>query len=178
MIQMSLSLRSALILGAVLTAAVMLKRIRKQTVQIEHAMFWLLFSLLLVVLACCPFVIYLIAKPLGIISPANLVFAIIILILIVKMFQMTLEMSRMETKISELAQHIAIREARDREAAGAAAPADPYSDMQKSRILAGDQKDRGMNPEGCEMNQKGHGINPEGCEKRAGFESMDCPCQR
>ena len=109
MITMSVQLRAALIIGAVLTMLAMLRQIRKKKVQIDSTIFWIVFSFILVLMAVFPNIVSWFAILLGIISPANLVMAGIILILIIKMFLMTLEISEMKTKLRELAQNTALK---------------------------------------------------------------------
>ncbi len=109
MITMSVQLRAALIIGAVLTMLAMLRQIRKKKVQIDSTIFWIVFSFILVLMAVFPNIVTRFARLLGIISPANLVMAGIILILIIKMFLMTLEISEMKTKLRELAQNTALK---------------------------------------------------------------------
>lgn len=109
MITMSLQLRAALIIGAVMTLLAMLRQIRKKKVQIDSTIFWIIFAFILVLMAVFPSVVSRVARLLGIISPANLVMAGIILILIIKMFLMTLEMSEMKTRLRELAQNTALK---------------------------------------------------------------------
>ena len=109
MITMSLQFRAALIIGAVLTLLVMLWQIRKKKVQIDSTIFWIIFAFILVLMAVFPNIVSRFARLLGIISPANLVMAGIILILIIKMFLMTLEISEMKTKLRQLAQTTALK---------------------------------------------------------------------
>ena len=113
MITMSIQLRAALILGAVITMMAMLRQIRKRKMRIDSSIFWVLFSIILVLIAVFPDLVYIASSLLGIISPANLVLAGIILILIIKMFLMTLEISEMKEKMAELARSIALREERE-----------------------------------------------------------------
>ena len=113
MITMSIQLRIVLILGAVTTMVAMLRQIRKKKVQIDSTIFWILFSFLLVLIALFPDIVYIFSRLLGVISPANLVMAGIILILIIKMFLMTLEISEMKEKIRELSQSIALKKERE-----------------------------------------------------------------
>ena len=113
MITMSIQLRAALILGAVITMMAMLRQIRKRKMRIDSSIFWVLFSFFFFLIAVFPDLVYIASSLLGIISPANLVLAGIILILIVKMFLMTLEMSEMKEKLAELARSIALREERE-----------------------------------------------------------------
>lgn len=113
MITMSIQLRIVLILGAVTTMVAMLRQIRKKKVQIDSTIFWILFSFLLVLIALFPDIVYIFSRLLGVISPANLVMAGIILILIIKMFLMTLEISELKEKIRELSQSIALKKERE-----------------------------------------------------------------
>ena len=113
MITMSVQLRIVLILGAVTTMVAMLRQIRKKKVQIDSTIFWILFSFLLVLIALFPDIVYIFSRLLGVISPANLVMAGIILILIIKMFLMTLEISELKEKIRELSQSIALKKERE-----------------------------------------------------------------
>ena len=110
MITMSIQLRIILIVGAVVTMISMLRKIRKKKVQIDSTIFWILFSFVLVVIAVFPDIIYFFSKLLGVRSPANLVVAGIILILIIKMFLMTLEISELQEKVKELAQSVSLKE--------------------------------------------------------------------
>ena len=107
---MSIALRILLVLIAVISTYSMMKKIRKFKLQIDYAIFWVVFALLLIVSAVFPEIFSAFAKILGIYSPANLVFAFIIFILLIKVFFMTIELSVLETKVKELTQHIALEE--------------------------------------------------------------------
>lgn len=107
---MSLQMRVVLILGAVATMASMLRRIRKKKVGIDVSIFWILFSSMLVVISVFPQIVYFFARILGVISPANLVMAGVILLLIIRMFLMTLEISELKEKMRGIAQSVALRE--------------------------------------------------------------------
>ena len=107
---MSISLRILLVLIAILSTYSMLKRIKKFKLQIEYAIFWIVFSAFLVISAIFPEVFNLFSKVLGVYSPANLVFEFIIFVLLIKVFFMTIELSLLETKLKELVQHIALEE--------------------------------------------------------------------
>ena len=107
---MDWSLRLLLLLAAVLTLAYFLVKIRKNRLQIDFAIFWSLFSGLLVVIAIFPGIVSFAAKQIGIVSPANLVFLAIIFMLILRLFSLTVKLSKMNEQINTLAQHIAIKE--------------------------------------------------------------------
>lgn len=86
----------------------MLKKIKKFKMQIEYAIFWVIFSVALIIMAIYPKIFDIASKILGVYSPANLVFAFIIFILLVKVFLMTVELSSLETRVKELTQEIAL----------------------------------------------------------------------
>ena len=63
---MSVSLRILLIVAAVITVIWILKKIRKSKVKMEDAIFWLVFSGVLLVLAVFPQISFWLSKLLGI----------------------------------------------------------------------------------------------------------------
>lgn len=103
---MSLALRVLLIFMALVSTYSMLKKIKKFKMQIEYAIFWVIFSVALIIMAIYPKIFDIASKILGVYSPANLVFAFIIFILLVKVFLMTVELSSLETRVKELTQEI------------------------------------------------------------------------
>ena len=107
---MSIQFRILLILVAFLTSGSILRKIRREKVQIQYSIFWILFSILLIVLAIFPMILIRLARALGMGSPANLVFLIIIFLLLVKSFNQTVEISALEVKLKELTQRIALKE--------------------------------------------------------------------
>ena len=81
---MPIFLRILLIIVSILTVYFVLIKIRKAQLQIEDSIFWFLFSFSLLIVSVIPnFVITLSAK-IGIESPANFVFLVIIFILLLK----------------------------------------------------------------------------------------------
>lgn len=104
------SLRVLLIISAVLTLAYFLQKIRKNRLQIEYAIFWSLFSAGLLLLAAFPELVGWAANLVGIESPANLVYLSVIFVLMLRLFSITAKLSKMDTQITRLTQHIAIME--------------------------------------------------------------------
>ena len=107
---MSWVLRVVLILASLGTTFFMIKRIRQSKLQIEDSIFWIVFSLLLIILSVFPGLADLLANALGIYSTVNFVFLFFIFILLIKQFLLTIKLSRMETKMRGLAQKLAIEE--------------------------------------------------------------------
>ena len=105
---MTLTLRALLIIVSVLATTGVIGRIRKAKMQIEDAVFWVLFSFLLILLAVVPRVLYFFTELLGMQSPANLLFLVIIGLLLIKVFSMSIKMSLLEEKLKTLAQNEAL----------------------------------------------------------------------
>ena len=105
---MSIVLRCILIIGAILLFGYMIKKIRQSKMKIEHTIFWLIFSFVLIVMGVFPQIIYMVSEWCGFQSPVNMVFLMIIFILIVKNFTATLQISHLENKLDNLVQKVAI----------------------------------------------------------------------
>lgn len=106
---MSIILRCLLILVAFATSVWIMRKIKKMKVKMEDAIFWIVFSVLLLVLALFPEISYFLCDLVGIRSPANLVFLIMIFALIEKLFTLSIIVSQLEEKVSILSGEIAIR---------------------------------------------------------------------
>lgn len=107
---MSIYLRIILVVISMLSMLNILKRVRKSKLQIEYSIFWIVFSILLILVAIFPQPMFTLAQILGIQSPANIVFLFVIFILLIKLFNMTIEVSQLQYKQQELVQKIALDE--------------------------------------------------------------------
>lgn len=112
---MSDILRIALIIISLLALLYILRKIRYSKLQIEYAIFWILCSIMLVVISIFPEIVYKISQMLGMMSPVNVVYIVIIAILLLKVFMMTIELSQLENKVKELVQKIALDEKEHRQ---------------------------------------------------------------
>lgn len=112
---MSILLRVLLILGALAMMAFMLKKIRSSKLKIEYAVFWIVFSVVLVFMGIFPQIIYYISELIGFFSSVSMVFLAVIAILIVKVFMMSIQISQLEHKIDSLVQQIAINNKKEKE---------------------------------------------------------------
>ena len=93
---MSVALRILLIVVSVMNTLNILRRIRKSKLQIEYSIFWLLFSMVLIVISVFPQIVIKLAQLIGFQSPANMVFLLVIFALMFKSFQSTLEISQLQ----------------------------------------------------------------------------------
>ena len=103
---MSIYLRIILVVISMLSMMNVMKRVRRFKLQIENSIFWIIFSLLLILVAVFPDPMFWLAELLGIQSPANMVFLFVIFILLIKTFKI----SQLQYKIQELVQKIALDE--------------------------------------------------------------------
>ncbi len=106
---MTIFFRILLLIVAVLTAIWILRKIRKCKVRQEDALFWICFAGVLVVLGIFPEIAYWASEILGIQSPANFIFLIIIFLLIEKMLSLSIQVSMMESKMANMAAELALR---------------------------------------------------------------------
>lgn len=107
---MSPVFQGLLIFGAVLMTYYILKRIRQSKLQIEYAIFWIVFSGILLIFSIFPFLVALLTRMIGMELPVNFIFLFFILILILKAFFQTIETSALENKVRNLTQRLAIEE--------------------------------------------------------------------
>lgn len=102
--------RILLIVVSLLTTYYILKRIRQSKLQIEYAIFWILFSGILIIFSLFPWLVSLFTRMIGMQLPVNFIFLLFIFVLMVKMFFMTIELSTLENKVKDLTQELALEE--------------------------------------------------------------------
>ena len=73
----------------------MMRKIRQSKLQIESAIFWIVFSIVLVVFSIFPSVADFASRLLGIYATTNFLFLFAIFLLIVKIFYMTIHISQL-----------------------------------------------------------------------------------
>lgn len=105
---MPIQLRVMLIVGAVGTMIYFIGEIRKNQLQIKHALFWTVASLVLVIMSLLPTKVYEVIHYVGLQSPTNFVFLLLIFALIIRQFSDTVKISVLERKLSILTQRIAL----------------------------------------------------------------------
>ncbi len=112
---MSLTLRVVLILVSLIAFVYIVVKIRNSKMQIEYALFWIILSIMMMVMAIFPQILYWLTGKLGFMSTSNLVYLIIIGILLLKVFMMTIEVSDLEQKVQNLVQELALNEKQHKE---------------------------------------------------------------
>ena len=106
---MSHTLRILLLVTALLTAVWILRKIRRLKVRMEDAIYWVVVAVLLAVLGNFPEVSYYLTRKLGMISPSNLIFLVIIFLLMEKVFTLSILVSQLEDKVTVLSAEVALR---------------------------------------------------------------------
>ena len=98
----SIYMRVLLIICSVLTFFWIIRKIKTTHVLVKDMLFWFVFSVGLVVLGIVPEIAIDLAKRLGVDSPVNFVFLVIIFLLIVKVFLLSAHLSELEGKVNEV----------------------------------------------------------------------------
>lgn len=105
---MSLIQRLFLICGSLITFIYFIRGIRKNKLRIDHSIFWVVFGLMLLVLACVPNAFFWISRLFGFQSPSNMVYLIVVFLLVLKLFTTTVRLSKLSEQVAALTQELAI----------------------------------------------------------------------
>ena len=111
---MSLLFSATLLIGALLTFGLILRKIRKAEVTIADSTFWFLFALSLVFMGVFRQIPFFFAELFSIESPANFVFVYVIAVLVIHEFYATVEVSQLRAKVRNLVQNQALADVRER----------------------------------------------------------------
>ena len=112
---MSLVFRIALIIGALLVFAFVLRKIRRSEIKVGDSTFWFLFAFSFVLLAIFPQIAFFFANVLGIESPSNFVYMYVIVVLVLHSFSVSVELSKVRAKLTTLIQEEALADAEAKE---------------------------------------------------------------
>ena len=112
---LSWPLRVLLFIGSVTVFTIISQCIRKKQIQLKDGIFWILFSFLLILISFFPVLAVWASRILGIQSPSNCVFLILIFLLGCHQFFLTIRISQLEMNINRLIQSVAIYRTREDE---------------------------------------------------------------
>lgn len=105
---LTLIFRGVLLVAALVITWFIITRIRKAKMRIEDSLFWLFMALLLLVFSIFPSAADALASLFGVYSTANFLFAFFVGLLVLKVFMMSTHISRLEARIAELTQKVAL----------------------------------------------------------------------
>ncbi len=107
---MTITLRILLIVASLLTLLFTIHKIRQARIDISDTVFWIFFSLCLLLMSISPEIMNALADFCGVQSPVNMVFLLTVAALVYKSFTLTLKVSTLELKLKMLAVSSAVKE--------------------------------------------------------------------
>ena len=105
---MALNLRICIIVVSILFLFFVLRRIRKAQMQISDSLFWIMASIVFVIIGIFPPIVIWLSKITGVQSPANLVFLMILFVLLLRIFNLSCKLSSTENALHSLAEQYAV----------------------------------------------------------------------
>ncbi len=105
---MSDILRILLIVVSVIAGIYAVRKIRKSQMKIETAIFWFVLAVVLTILSIFPQIVLFAAEKIGVESPVNLIYLIMIFLLFYKAFTLSVKVSQLEHKVNILTAENAI----------------------------------------------------------------------
>ncbi len=110
---MSPVLRVMLIVASVATGFYIRRKLRKSQMQIADVLFWILFAVVLIFMSVFPEAVSWFTELLGVVSPVNFVFLVVIFLLIVRCFSLSVKVSSLEAKLDKLVEEFAVSKAEE-----------------------------------------------------------------
>lgn len=112
---MSIALRIALVAASLLLVVFVLRKIRRAQLNIDDSIYWIVVAFALFLLSLFPQVAIWAASLLGIQSPANFVFLFMVFVVLVKLFQVSIDLSVQKHRLNSLIQKMALLDIQQRE---------------------------------------------------------------
>ncbi len=109
---MPASLRLMLIGCSALMLLYAAYRIRRSAMRLEDSIVWILMGAFFILISVFPDIIYGLCAWLGIMSPSNLVYLIVIAFLMIQVFYDAIKISALSGRVDSLAQELALRDER------------------------------------------------------------------
>ena len=100
--------RAILILVSILAFVFVLRKIRKKQLHIDDALFWIISSASLMLLSIFPQIAYFFTVLLGMSSPVNFVFLVVIFVILIKLFTLAIDLSVQKQRLNSLVQNLAL----------------------------------------------------------------------
>ena len=105
---MSIVLRIVLIFGALFALSIVVRKVKKSKIRITDSVYWVCAAVLLLILAIFPRIAYFFSDLLGFLSPSNFVFLVVIALMLLKLFNLACDVSRLSDKVEQLSQELAL----------------------------------------------------------------------
>lgn len=107
---MYIALRIALIIMSVITFFFVMKQIRRNKIEIGESLFWIVMSVILVVISVFTQIPTFFAHLLGVQSPSNFVFLVAIFFIMIKLFTLSIQVAKEKQRLKSLIENVALKE--------------------------------------------------------------------
>ncbi|MDI9589861.1 MAG: DUF2304 domain-containing protein [Acidobacteriota bacterium] len=102
--------RVLLLLGALFALLMVVNKIKREKILMSDAIFWVVFSVIMTLVAVIPELAFLSSRVLGFQSPSNFVFLCVVALLFAKVFGDSTSISLLKNRVDELTQELALRD--------------------------------------------------------------------
>ena len=107
---MYIALRVALIIMSVITFFFVINQIRRSKIEIGESLFWIVMSVILVIISIFTQIPAFFSRLLGIQSPSNFVFLVAIFFTMLKLFTLSIEVAKEKQRMKSLIENVALKE--------------------------------------------------------------------
>lgn len=108
-------IRIVLFVGSVLSFFIVVRNIKKRKIRMEDGIFWIVIGFMLVILSIFPQIAVWLAGVFGVQSASNFVFLLVIFLLGAHQFTLSIKISGLNVKLSELVQNEAVTDMLEKE---------------------------------------------------------------
>lgn len=105
-----LGLNLVFIIASIFTFIFIVLKIRKNGLNIDDSIIWILWAIVLLVISIFPILPTIISEKLGFMSTSNFIFSVFIFFLYILIFIQSIQISKLKDKQKELIQKISLRE--------------------------------------------------------------------
>ncbi|HJC09173.1 MAG TPA: DUF2304 domain-containing protein [Candidatus Gemmiger stercorigallinarum] len=112
---MTVQFQAYMLLGALVLLAIIFVFLKKGLMTVKYSLLWLGLSIVLVIFAACPYVVFVLRDILDIEMPVNLVFLLMFCFVLVVLLSLSIAITQLADKCKRLTQENALLEKRVRE---------------------------------------------------------------
>lgn len=112
---MTVQFQAYMLLGALVLLAIIFVFLKKGLMTVKYGLLWLGLSIVLVIFAACPYVVFVLRDILDIEMPVNLVFLLMFCFVLVVLLSLSIAITQLADKCKRLTQENALLEKRVRE---------------------------------------------------------------
>lgn len=112
---MTVQFQAYMLLGALVLLAIIFVFLKKGLMTVKYSLLWLGLSIVLVIFAACPYVVFVLRDILDIEMPVNLVFLLMFCFVLVVLLSLSIAITQLADKCKRLTQENALLEKRVRD---------------------------------------------------------------